>query len=135
MFPEMLRRQLGQNQYKLYDNNVSLVTESTSVSLSSGTPVEETMELLSWSGKGSIQYVRPRIQKSIADENAGIMEDAVSLVCYVPFEAAPDESMLVVDVDGVIGTPGQRYPQSRKPANVGGANIYWELYLGLAVND
>lgn len=134
MFPEMLRRQMSQNQYKLYDNSVSLVTESTSVVLSSGTPVEQVAESTHWSGKGSIQYVRPRIQKSIADEYAGTMEDPVSLVCYLPLEAEPDESMLVVDVDGVVGPAGQRYPQSRKPANVGGAGVYWELYLGLAVN-
>ena len=63
------------------------------------------------------------------------MEDPVSLVCYLPVEAQPDESMLVVDVDGVVGEAGQRYHQSRKPANVGGANVYWELYLGLASND
>lgn len=134
MFPEMLRRQLKQHQYKLFDNSVSLVTETTGMTLVNGTPTEGVTESTYWEGKGSIQYVRPRIQKSIADENMGTMEDPVSLVCYVPIEAEPDESMLVVDVDGVVGPAGQRYPQSRKPANVGGANVYWEMYLGLAVN-
>lgn len=134
MFPNALVNQLRTNQYRLYTNRVSLVTEDTTTTVVSGTPTISTVETVHWTGKGSIQYVRPRIQKSIADEHAGTMEDPISVVAYLPAEATPDESMLLVDVDGVLGEPGKRYEQSRKPANVGGVSVYWELYLGQGVN-
>ena len=134
MFPELLKVQMQKNQYKLYTNSLRLISESTQTTLVNGTPEVVTTESTHWEGLGSLQYVRPRIQKSIADENQGTMEDPVSIVCYLPQEAEPDESMLLVDVDGVIGPSGQKYFQSRKPANVGGVGVYWELYLGLGVN-
>lgn len=134
MFPNALVNQLKKNQYRLYSNLVSLVTETTTTTVVNGTPTSSVVESVQWSGKGSIQYVRPRIQKSIADEHAGTMEDSISAVAYLPYEAMPDESMLLVDTDGVLGDPGQRYEQSRKPANVGGVNVYWEVYLGQGVN-
>lgn len=134
MFPNLLVNILEKNQSKLYSNNLALVTENTTTVVENGTPKTETTTATYWSGKGSVQYVRPRIQKSIADENTGTMEDPVSIVAYLPYEAAPNESMFLVDVDGVIGEAGQRYPQSRKPANVGGVSVFWELYLGLGVN-
>lgn len=134
MFPELLRKQMLNNQYLLFDNQVKLVTKEKTMQLVNGTPSDSVVEAEHWVGAGSIQYVRPRIQKSIADENAGTMEDSVAVVCYVPFEAMPDESMSVVDVDGVLGTPGAYLVQSRVPANVGGLGVYWELYIGEAVN-
>lgn len=134
MLVDALRRQMLNNQSMLYSNSVQLISESTSIAMSAGLPREVVTQTTHWSGLGSIQYVRPRIQKSIADENQGTMEDPVSIVCYLPFESQPSESMLVVDVDGVIGAAGQRYQQSRRPANVGGASVYWELYLGMASN-
>jgi hypothetical protein len=134
-FPSLLRSQLLNNQSKLYYNNLRLVSESTSVSIVNGTPESTVVSTTHWEGKGSLQYVRPRIQKSMADEYQGTMEDPVSVVCYLPYDALPDESMVLVDLDGVLGAPNQTYVQSRKPANVGGVNVYWELYLGLAVND
>ena len=51
----MLRKQLLTNQSKLYDNSVSLITESTSMSLVSGTPTEVVTQTTYWTGKGSIQ--------------------------------------------------------------------------------
>lgn len=135
MFPNALRAQLTANMSRLFENNIQLISESTQISLANGTPEETVTQSVHWEGKGSIQYERPRIQKSIADEYQGTMEDPVTIVCYLPFSAAPDESMLVVDVDGAAsGVAGQRLMQSRKPANVGGNNSYWELYLGLGVN-
>lgn len=134
MMVDALRRQMLGNQSVLYSNNVQLISESTSTVISNGLPKEIVTQSTHWSGLGSIQYVRPRIQKSIADENQGTMEDPVSIVCYLPVDASPSEGMLVVDVDGVIGPAGERYVQSRRPANVGGASVYWELYLGMASN-
>lgn len=135
MFPNLLRSQMLQNQKKLYVNNLRLVTESTTMELVYGTPQQTTTQTTHWEGKGSLQYVRPRIQKAFADEYQGTMEDPVSIVCYLPNEAAPDESMVLIDLDGVLGLPNQAYQQSRKPANVGGVSVYWELYLGLPPND
>ena len=134
MFPNLLKYILKDNQSKLYVNDISLVTEATTTTVVSGTPTTSTVESTHWTGKGSIQYVRPRIQKSIASENAGTMEDPISAVAYVPYEAMPTESMVIVDLDGVLGEVGQRYQQSRPPANVGGVNVYWECYLGSSVN-
>jgi len=134
MFPELLRKQMANNQYLLFDNQVKLVSKERTTGLVNGTPTDTVVETEHWVGPGSIQYVRPRIQKSIADENAGTMEDPVAVVCYVPYEAMPDESMTVVDVDGALGVEGAYLVQSRVPANVGGLNVYWELYIGEAVN-
>lgn len=145
MFPTLARINLIRNQSKLYMNNVRLLSEQTVTSLvteeeeyetySTGTPIVTTTLATHWEGKGSIQYVRPRIQKAIASENQGMVEDPISLVAYLPYEAKPEESMMVIDIDGVVGAAGRAYLQSRKPANVGGLNVYWELYLGLGVND
>lgn len=134
MFPNALVNQLRTNQYRLYTNRIALVTETTTTTVVNGTPQTNVTESVHWEGKGSIQYVRPRIQKSIADENAGTMEDPISAVAYIPYEALPNEAMLLVDVDGVLGEPGSRYEQSRVPANVGGVSVYWEVYLGQGVN-
>lgn len=135
MFPQILRNQLTANISRLFENDIQLLSESTQISLVNGTPQEVITQTVHWEGKGSIQYERPRIQKSIADEYQGTMEDPVTIVCYLPFDAAPDESMIVVDVDGAAsGVPGHKLMQSRKPANVGGNNSYWEVYLGLGVN-
>lgn len=134
MFPNLLVNMLEKNQSKLYTNRLELVSESTTTVVENGTPKTVTTPASHWSGVGSLQYVRPRIQKSIADENAGTMEDPISIVAYVPFDANPDESMFLVDVDGSLGVPGERYAQSRRPANVGGVGVYWELYLGFGVN-
>ena len=146
MIANLAKINLFRNQSKLYSNKVRLASETTSTVIateedeegnpvSTGTP--EVIITLSthWEGLGSIQYVRPRIQKAIAAENQGMVEDPISLVAYLPYEAMPEESMMVVDVDGVVGSAGRAYIQSRKPANVGGLAVYWELYLGLGVND
>lgn len=135
MFPNLLKSQLKQNQHRLYSNNLKLISESAETTVVNGVPRETVTETEHWSGKGSLQYVRPRIQKAIAGEYAGTMEDPISIVCYVPFEAEPNESMTLVDVDGVTGPPGSYLLQSRKPANVGGLSVYWELYLGRVSND
>ena len=134
MFPRVLVNQLGRSQKLLYANLVKLITESTTTTVVAGTPSTSVVETILWSGMGSLQYVRPRIQKSIADEHGGTMEDPFSAVAYLPYEAMPDESMLVVDVGGALGSVGERYHQSRRPANVGGVSVYWELYLGLGAN-
>lgn len=134
MFPDLLKNQMLGNQKLLYDNNVKLVSISVSMSLVNGTPSQSTSETEHWSGKGSIQYVRPRIQKSIASETAGMVEDPIAIVCYLPYEAMPDEGMILVDEDGATGIEGVRMKQIQKPANVGGLNVYWELYLGAPVN-
>lgn len=134
MLVNALRAQMLNNQSMLYSNQLKLISESTSTVISNGLPTEVVTESVHWSGLGSIQYERPRIQKSIADENQGTMEDPITIVCYVPFDAEPGESMMVVDVDGAIGPANQRYSQSRRPANVGGASVYWEVYLGLPSN-
>jgi len=42
--------------------------------------------------------------------------------------------MALVDIEGVTGEANLTYRQSRRPANVGGINVYWELYLGLPSN-
>lgn len=145
MFPSLARSILLRNQSRLYFNRVRLVSEQTVTSMemvevdgvmvSSGTPITTTTLVTHWEGMGSIQYVRPRIQKAIASENQGMVEDPISLVAYLPYEASPEDSMTVIDIDGTVGQPGRAYAQSRKPANVGGLNVYWELYLGLGVND
>jgi hypothetical protein len=145
MFPTLARVNLIRNQSKLYINRVRLAAETTVTSIemvevdgemvSTGTPIVTTTFATHWEGKGSIQYVRPRIQKAIASENQGMVEDPISLVAYLPYDAMPEESMMVIDLDGTVGDPGRAYIQSRKPANVGGLNVYWELYLGLGVND
>ena len=135
MFPQLLRTQLIRNQSKLYMNSLRLVSESTVTTLVNGTPETTTTQATHWEGLGSLQYVRPRIQKSMADVNQGTMEDPVSIVCYLPHVAEPTEGMVVVDLDGVLGDANQAYPQSRMPANVGGVSVYWELYLGLPSND
>lgn len=134
MFPALAKAQLKRHQGSLYTNTVKLVSEETSMTLVDGTPQEDVTQTVHWEGKGSIQYVRPRIQKAIADEHAGTMEDNITIVCYLPYNAAPTEGMMVVDVDGVAGKAGAYYPQSRAPANVGGLNVYWELYIGATVN-
>ena len=134
MFTQLARAQLQRNQFQLYDNNVRLVSESTSMSIVNGTPQEVTTQTVHWEGKGSIQYVRPRIQKAVASETGGTMEDNITIVCYVPHDALPSEGMKVVDVDGVAGNPGSVYSQSRAPANVGGLSVYWELYIGATAN-
>lgn len=135
MFPRLLQTQLLANQSKLYVNRLRLVSESTVTSVVNGTPQTTTVQTTHWEGLGSLQYVRPRIQKSMADEYGGTMEDPVSVVGYLPIEAAPTEAMMLIDLDGILGSANQAYPQSRKPANVGGVSVYWELYLGLPVND
>jgi hypothetical protein len=135
MFPTLAKVNLIRNQSKLYVNNVRLAAETTVTTLVSGTPVVTTSFVTHWEGRGSIQYVRPRIQKAIASENQGMVEDPISLVAYLPYDAMPEESMMVIDLDGTVGEVGRAYIQSRKPANVGGLNVYWELYLGLGVND
>lgn len=135
MLPNLLYNQLIKNQNLLYSNNIKLISKTISISLVAGTPQEVVSETEHWSGKGSIQYVRPRIQKSIADEMAGTMEDPVAIVCYLPYDAMPNEGMSVVDVDGVLGKVDSYLIQSRVPANVGGVNVYWEVYIGEAVND
>lgn len=134
MFVTLLQKNILKNQEKLYSNNLRLVSQSMTTTVSNGMPVTNIAETTHWEGLGSIQYVRPRIQKSIASENAGMMEDPVSVVCYLPYEASPTEAMVIVDVDGIIGEAGTNYTQSRAPANVGGANVYWELYIGGPVN-
>lgn len=134
MFPRLLQNNLLHNQSKLYVNQLQLMTESSSTTLINGTPETTVTQTQHWAGYGSIQYVRPRIQKSVADEYGGTMEDPISLVAYVPYEAMPTEGMVVIDVDGVIDGAGKGYRQSRKPANVGGADVYWEVYLGLEAN-
>lgn len=134
MFPNLLRKQMLDNQTLLYDNNVKLISVSVSSGLVNGTPTQTTSETEHWSGKGSIQYVRPRIQKSIASETAGLVEDPIAIVCYLPYESMPTEGMVVVDEDGATGIVGVRMKQIQKPANVGGLNVYWELYLGAPVN-
>jgi hypothetical protein len=146
MFPSLARSVLMRNQSRLYFNRVRLASEQTITSIemvddgegnlvSSGTPIVTVTFSTHWEGKGSIQYVRPRIQKAIASENQGMVEDPISLVAYLPYDSFPEDSMMVIDIDGVVGSPGRAYAQSRKPANVGGLNVYWELYLGLGVND
>jgi hypothetical protein len=135
MFATLARVNLLRNQSRLYSNRVQLAREETISEVEDGTPVVTTTLVPHWTGMGSIQYVRPRIQKAIASENQGMMEDPISLVAYVPYDAQPDDSMMIIDVDGVVGTAGRSYIQSRKPANVGGLNVYWEIYLGLGVND
>lgn len=134
MFPQLLKTQLTQNQSKLYSNRLRLVSESTETVLVNGTPEVVVTQTTHWEGLGSLQYVRPRIQKALADPNQGLMEDPVSVVCYVPYEALPTEGMVLIDLDGVLSDANQAYPQSRKPANVGGVSVYWELYLGLPSN-
>lgn len=146
MIANLAKINLTRNQHKLYSNRIRLASESTSTVIvseddgegnmvSTGTPEVVITLTNHWEGLGSIQYVRPRIQKAIAAENQGMVEDPISLVAYLPYDALPEESMMVVDVDGVVGSAGRAYIQSRKPANVGGLNVYWELYLGLGVND
>lgn len=134
MFPSLARSQLKSRMGMLFDNTVRLVSESTSMTLVNGTPQESVTQTVHWEGQGSIQYVRPRIQKAFADETAGTMEDNITIVCYLPYEAQPTEGMMVVDVDGVAGRVGAYYPQSRAPANVGGLSVYWELYIGAVAN-
>lgn len=134
MFVTLLMKNMLKNQSKLYSNNLRLVSQQVSTTVSNGMPVTNIVESTHWEGLGSIQYVRPRIQKSIASENAGMMEDPISVVCYLPIDAYPTDSMVVVDVDGIVGEAGTAYSQSRAPANVGGANVYWELYIGGPVN-
>lgn len=123
-----------QSQSKLYSNRLRLVSESATTTLVDGTPELVVTQTMHWEGLGSLQYVRPRIQKSLADPNQGTLEDPVSVVCYVPYDALPSEGMTLIDLDGVLSDAGQAYPQSRKPANVGGVSVYWELYLGLPSN-
>ena len=135
MFPNLLRSLMQQNQHKLYVNRLRLVNELTETVLINGTPSIQVTQTTHWEGRGSLQYVRPRIQKAFANEYQGTMEDPVSVVCYLPNEALPDESMVLIDLDGILGTTNQAYQQSRKPANVGGLSVYWELYLGLSAND
>jgi hypothetical protein len=145
MFPSLARANLLRNQYKLFFNQLKLISEQTVTSMemiddgegnmvSSGTPIITKTFVTHWEGKGSIQYVRPRIQKAIASENQGTIEDAISLVAYIPYESSPIESMMLIDVDGAAGNPGRAYAQTRRPANVGGLDVYWELYLGLGAN-
>jgi hypothetical protein len=134
VIPSLLKANLRFNQYNLYSNRLRLVSESTSVVLVDGTPESVVSQVVHWEGVGSMQYVRPRIQKAFADLNAGLMEDPISIMAFVPFEAMPDEGMILVDVDGAIGVPGLSYRQSRKPANTGGVGVFWELYLGLPSN-
>lgn len=134
MFPNLLKSNLVPNQHKLYSNNIRLVSETVSVTLQNGTPESVVTQTTHWQGLGSIQYVRPRIQKAFGDENGGTIEDPISMIVYVPYEAMPNEGMVMVDVDGALGVPGQSYRQSRRPANVGGLSVYWEMYLGLPSN-
>jgi hypothetical protein len=134
MFPNLLRGVLRLNQEKLYDNRLRLVSEQTVTTLVSGTPQVTTTQSTHWEGYGSIQYVRLRIQKAFGDENAGTIEDPISVVAYLPYDALPNEGMALVDIEGVTGEANLTYRQSRRPANVGGINVYWELYLGLPSN-
>jgi hypothetical protein len=122
------------NQRKLYSNRVSLVIETHGITIVNGTPVEGGSDSVVWSGLGSIRYVRPRIQKSDPGDNVGMFEDPVSVIVYLPVEANPTEEMVVVDVDGVLGEPGLKLRQIRKPANVAGVSVNWELYLGVPTN-
>jgi hypothetical protein len=134
MFPALARRQLLANQSLLFENEIRLVSESVVTLLVQGTPELVTTEVVHWVGLGSVQYIRPRIQKPLASENSGIYDDPIAGVVYVPYDAAPNESMIVIDVDGAFGSPGGRYRQSRKPANVGGLDVYWECYVGAPSN-
>jgi hypothetical protein len=99
-----------------------------------GTPVLQESWETYWEGIGSIQYLRPRTQRSVPSISAGIAEDPVTVLVYLPFEAMPSEDMRVVDVDGVVGEAGNALRQSRQPANVGGLDVYWEVYLGKPTN-
>ncbi len=118
----------------LMSDQVELVTIATVRVLVDGTPQETPTPTTVWTGLGSIQYNRPRIQKPFADFNAEQWEDPITAVVYLPNDAAPTKEMFVKDVDGRLGTVNALYPQSRKPANVGGVGVYFELYLGGASN-
>jgi len=100
-----------------------------------GTPTHTTQETVQWEGMGSIQYVRSEALKGFADERGGTAEQPTAIECFLPYEAMPDEGMAVVDVDGVLGTVGAYLTQNRAPANVGGADVHWQLYLGESGND
>jgi hypothetical protein len=134
MIPSLARGFITRNQPKLFSNRLRLVNESSTMTLVSGTPIMSTTQTTHWEGYGSIQYVRPRIQKAFGDENQGTIEDPISVIVHLPYEALPTEGMVVVDIDGVTGEVGLSYRQSRRPANVAGINTSWELYLGLPSN-
>jgi len=130
-----LKSVMKRNLTQLMSNSVTLEAPGpTGVTLVNGTPMEEQTLVAHWVGKGSIQYVRPRIQKAFADEMGGTMEDPVGAVVYLPYESLPEANMMIVDTDGILGDIGAKYVQSREPANVGGASVYWECYIGKQVN-
>jgi hypothetical protein len=132
---DILRQNMVKYGPYLFTNQVKLVTRSETVSLVNGTPSRVTQDTVHWEGKASLQYVRPTGNNFIVREMDGTIEDTVSFLAYLPYDASPDEGMLLVDVDGVLGRANAYYTQKRRPADVGGVNAYWEAYLGFGPDD
>jgi hypothetical protein len=129
------RAQLLSKQNLLYRNQIRLISESTETQVIYGTPEDVTVEAVHWAGYGSIQYRRMVGQNPRMMDSAGTYEYPITVVCYVPYDARPNEGMVLVDVDGVLGQVNGHYRQVRAPANVGGADVNWEIYLAVPVND
>jgi len=134
-FMTILKSTVAANQERFMVNNVKLVERSASTTLVNGTPQIVESDELHWVGKGSLQYVRPTGNNLMKGEESGVVEGPVSFVAYVPYEALPDEGMMLVDVDGVFGRADAYYRQMMPPSNVGGLDTQWELYLGIGTND
>jgi len=134
-FMNMLKVAVAQSQEGFMTNNVKLVERSASTTLVNGTPQIVESDELHWVGLGSLQYVRPTGNNLMQGEESGVVEGPVSFVAYLPYDALPDEGMMLVDVDGVFGTPDAYYRQMMPPSNVGGLDTQWNLYLGIGTND
>ena len=66
-----LKSVMKRNLTQLMSNSVTLEAPGpTGVTLVNGTPMEEQTLVAHWVGKGSIQYVRPRIQKEKGADRA-----------------------------------------------------------------
>jgi len=132
---DTLRRNMVKYGSQLLTNRIQLVSRVESTQLVNGTPTRSTTDAVHWEGNASLQFVRPTGNNFVIREDTGTIEDNVSFIAYVPFESNPDEGLMLVDLDGILGREGAYYRQMRRPANVGGVSAYFELYLGFGPND
>lgn len=132
---DTLRRNVAKYGRYLFTNPIQLVSRVEQTQLVNGTPQRVTTDVVHWEGNASLQFVRPTGNNFVVREDSGTIEDNVSFIAYVPYESNPDEGMILVDIDGILGREGAYYRQMRRPADVGGVNAYFELYLGFGPND